>query len=188
MKSKKLFFGWRWIPILVLGLVSILFSSVKSTQSIGSAIDPVEYAEIMAISEKLPHTGILKEIKSSENDRYIYLKVDERYITELNPLLKKERPLAPKAKQGAHISVILNQESQNLPEIIPELEKEYHFAVEKIKTLQVKKMIENQMKEVTWYIVIVKSPELSKFREKYHLPLLPHKNQQFHISFGEEVE
>jgi len=128
--------------------------------------------------QHLPQEGTL----ARNSDGFVYLKVDNAYISELFPMLHlqskgyREPPYSrTKDSPGAHISVIYVDEH-----ITPaEIGQTFHFDVENI-------VIVNQGKKSSYAILQVKSAELEKLREKYGLsPKL--KGHEFHISIAKKV-
>lgn len=119
----------------------------------------------------------------AKSDGYVYLKVDDRYIHLLFPLLglKEEGFQEPpyfrrKDAPGAHISVIYAGEH-----IAPkELGQTFHFTLKRIILVKASKF-------KTYAVLQVNSPELEKLREKYGLSpkLFGH---EFHISIAQKTE
>lgn len=138
--------------------------------AVQQAAAPVEWA-----IEHLPQSGVLKVAR----DGFVYLKVDDRYIDELFPLLDKpeyrkppyfRRPNAP----GAHISVIYVDERHKTG-WIDEIGHKYSFKITGMGSVPA---------DTQEYIVLeVAAPGLERLREKYGLsPLL--KGHQFHITIA----
>ena len=122
---------------------------------------------------KLPHEGKLIQQK----DGYAFIKVDDRYINELFPLLQAKGFHKPpyfrrKDAPGAHISVIYKNEQVKLGEV----GQVFHFSIKNIATIKTDNGIS--------YIVLnVDAPELEKLRTKYGLgPRL--NNHEFHITIA----
>lgn len=123
----------------------------------------------------LPHSGVLKDNGSG----YIYVKVDDKYIYDLFPLVKEAGFSIPAYfrradSPGAHISVFYENETRRLPDI-QEVGRVFTFVPENISHVRAGR---NE------YIVLqVKSPELEQLREKYGLrPLL--QGHEFHITIA----
>jgi len=126
--------------------------------------------------EHLPQTGILEV-----SDGFVYLKVDDRYIHELFPMLHRDRYEKPPyfrrpTAAGAHISVLYLQDIGS-HRSIPELGHKFSFTLMNI--VYVPPRYRN-------YIVLeVKSLELEALREKYGLPPLL-KGHEFHITIAKK--
>lgn len=145
------------------------------------ALDTQAEQEVVVYAQKnLPNVGFLK-IKHG----YVYLKVDNKYIKTLLPMLHNpaleeppyfRRPGAP----GAHISVVYTDERGKLPRFIPEINKTFRFTVIGFKSV-------TTGKGKSYYVLTVDSPELEEFRKKYDLsPLL--KGHPFHITIAISYE
>lgn len=133
----------------------------------------IEYAK-----EHLPTNGKLV-LKS---DGFAYLKVDDRYIHDLFPMLElkdngfdKPPYFRNRKAPGAHISVF-NENEHIKPQ---EIGQYFNFTIKEIK-------IVNLSNGVSYAVLEVESPELEKLREKYGLPpkLLGH---DFHISLAKKT-
>jgi hypothetical protein len=134
--------------------------------------------EIIAIAQKdLPSQGILKK----NQDGYVYLKIPDRYVKRLFPLIKEPGFSIPYAirrhtKVGAHISVFYKDETR-LFGPMNEIGKIYTFEPRNIKRVRA------GAKE---YIILeVRAPELENLRKRYGLsPKL--LNHEFHITLAEK--
>lgn len=126
----------------------------------------------------LPHQGVLKD----NGKGYIYLKVDDRYITKLFPMLEIPGFVEPpfihrKTDTGAHISVFYVNETKNLPKIA-EIGKTYSFTPKHLS-------IVNPSRYTEYAVIVVDAPELEDLRLKYNLtPKL--QNHDFHITIGKK--
>lgn len=163
---------------LKLLFISVLLStqtiSAHETASISSQTswtEALHYAHF-----HLTHEGPLLR----KQDGFVYVKVDDRYIRELFPLLdltdKEFHPVPyfrSESAPGAHISVFYVSE-----DIIPtELGLFFPFEVKRIELVEAK--------HATYAILVVESPALEKLREHYHLnPKL--QNHEFHISIAKK--
>lgn len=128
--------------------------------------------------QNLPLEGQLR-VKS---DGFVYLKVDDRYIHTLFPMLGvknegyREPPYfrSPEAP-GAHISVFYENEKIH-PE---EVGKLFHFKLKGLRKVRPSKYSE-------YLILEVDSPELEELREKYGLaPKL--QGHEFHITLAKKT-
>ena len=72
-----------------------------------------------------------------------------------------------------------------MPKNIPELGKEFSFTLDQLDKVVTNKT-ENDS-QTSWYIITVKSQELSAFRKKYKLTSLPYGEHEFHISIAKQV-
>ncbi|MBA3239538.1 MAG: hypothetical protein H0T62_14510 [Parachlamydiaceae bacterium] len=128
--------------------------------------------------EHLPLTGELV----FKSDGYAYLKVDDRYIRSLFPMLglQKEGFRVPpffrtKNSPGAHISIFYAKEH-----IVPkEIGQTFHFNLKNI-------VIVNTSTGSSYAILKIESPELEKLREKYGLNPKP-SGHDFHISLAKKT-
>lgn len=138
--------------------------------------DTKPWQDVLAYAQKhLPMHGKLVQ----RNNGYVYLKVDDRYIHDLFPMLHAEgfheppyfrRDDAP----GAHISVFYENEH-----IAPdEIGDEFNFALDEIVMVQLKK-------NLSYIVLRVNSPELEKLRVKYGLSKKLN-NVEFHISIAKK--
>ncbi len=135
------------------------------------------WAQTLIAAKNLPAEGTLVQ----KPDGYAYVKVDDRYIHDLFPLLKAvgfEKP--PYFRRGdapgAHISVFYEKEHIKAEEV----GKKYLFTLRKIVLVK--------PKENLFYIVLeVDAPELERLRQKYGLhPKL--NRHEFHITIARKVE
>lgn len=177
-----------YLKFLIIGILIL-----SSCQQRTNLID-VDNSQILSKAEQLPHEGVLKVVPSSDRydaeARFIYLEVDDRYISELYPLLKERDFLSDKNQNGAHITVFLNKESERLPETIPEIGQVFHFTIDKLKIATVTKFDPKTEKHFKkeYIILEVKSPELETLRNKYEFPALPYGTQQLHITIAEKID
>lgn len=151
----------------------VLFSALGYTAGIP---EKFENEVAMEYALNLPQEGIL-HIKEG----YLYLKVDDRYIHHLFPLLEQSEleipdyfrsPSAP----GAHISVIYETERQQLPPQIPEVGQTFDFYIKDFYSIFLR-----DHEEII--VLVVESPMLEDFRVKYGLSekLLGH---EYHITLA----
>jgi hypothetical protein len=125
----------------------------------------------------LPQEGILIR----KWDGYVYLKVDDRYIHALFPLLglqtkgfREPSYFRSWNSPGAHISVFDADEH-----VVPkELGQLFHFKLKKIKIVKLKS-------QTDYAILEVEAPELERLRTQYGLrpKLFGH---DFHISIAKK--
>lgn len=115
---------------------------------------------------QLPHEGTLQKI----DDGMIYLKVSDRYIYELLPLLPttlSPPPYFGPGLIGANIPIIcaheLNKASLSK---LPPIGTTYTFTLDSIQSVTQK----NDAKPMTAYFLRVQSPDLQKIRKKAGLP------------------
>lgn len=133
----------------------------------------VEYAR-----QRLPLEGKLV----MKADGFGYLKVDDRYIHTLFPMLGlyekgfREPPYFRRSNSpGAHISVFYVGEHISPKEI----GQTFHFDLKRIRMV-------HPSRKASYVVLEVSSPELEKLREKYGLSpkLLGH---EFHISLAKKT-
>lgn len=166
----------KTIYLLLLGILLSFTSTVFTLQPESSTIERISPVTQWA-QEHLPQTGTLREGR----DGYVYLKVDDRYIYELFPMLSAPEYTKPsffrrKDSPGAHISVFYVGE-RNQTGKIKEIGQKYSFEISDLAWVPPK---------THQYIVLeVSSPELEQLRTKYGLsPLL--KGHQFHITIAKK--
>lgn len=149
------------------------------TQASQAVFAPTWEEVVEFVDHNLPLEGKLV----AKSDGYVYVKVDDRYIKELLPMLGLyeegfreppyfRRPNAP----GAHISVIYADEH-----VIPkeEMGKTFTFTPKNI-------VIVHPKRYVSYAILQVESPELEKLRLKYGLkPKL--QGHEFHITIAKKT-
>ena len=137
----------------------------------------VPYAQALAYAQKnLVHEGTLVQ----QSDGYAYVKVDDRYIHDLFPLLhaepdyKKPPYFRRKNAPGAHISVAYGDEHIKLKEV----GQRFSFSIKDI-------VIVSPKKNVSYIILQVESPALEALRKSYGLgPKL--QGHEFHISLAKK--
>ena len=151
---------------------------IAPTPTPTAAPKAVPYTEALAYAQKnLAHEGILIQ----KPDGYAYLKVDDRYINDLFPLLHaqpnyKKPPYFRRNNQpGAHISVIYKDENIKLKEV----GQKFSFKIRDITTVN--------PKNNSYIILQVDSPELEKLRTSYGLGPKLH-GHEFHISIAKKTE
>lgn len=133
----------------------------------------LEYAQ-----KNLPKEGYLVQ----NPDGYAYIKVDDRYIDELYPLLKVENEgftkppfFRRKDSPGAHISVFYKDEHV----MAKEIGKKFNFSLKRIETVKVNK-------HKSFIVLTVEAQALEKLRKSYNLaPLL--QGNEFHISLAKKI-
>lgn len=162
---------------LIFLILFLIFSSCERCYIKDSSTKTDQWPHAVSYAnEHLPKVGKLVQ----QSDGYAYVKVDDRYIHELFPLLKLDagftkppyfrREDAP----GAHISVVYEDENVTLSEA----GKEFSFALKNFKLVETK--------DSTSFLVLeVDAPELEKLREKYGLSKKL-KNHEFHITVAKK--
>ncbi len=137
-----------------------------------------QWANVVSFAQQqLPLMGTLVQ----QADGYAYVKVDDRYINELFPMLHAQGFSKPpyfrrSDSPGAHISVLYENEHVRAVEA----GRQYAFTLNDIIVVTTKK-------KISYIILQVKAPELEMLRQKYGLsPLL--RNEQFHITIAKKVE
>jgi len=142
-------------------------------QSQGPWENIVDYAR-----QNLPLQGTLM----ANSDGFVYLKVDDKYINTLFPLLKlkeagfrKPPYFRREDSPGAHISVFYVKEHVKPTEV----GQTFHFSLKDV-------VIVNPSKRASYAILQVDAPELEALREKYGVgpKLFGH---EFHISLAKKV-
>jgi hypothetical protein len=141
------------------------------------SLTPLHIPELMRAAKQLQCYG---KLARSDNN-LIYLDVDDAYIHQLFPFLKKEQIKKPdyfkEGSVGAHISVIYPEE----PAVIMDkyLGKEYHF--------KIKELVTAEIHSKNYHVLLVDSPMLEQLRNNHDLPSkLNFKNYfiDFHITIG----
>lgn len=174
---------YRLITKLLILLFSLIVAGglfyTQSRTSTPTTVSSHEFQKVLDYArENLPQTGQL-EVKS---DGFVYLKVDDRYIRNLYPMLELRRDgfRAPpyfrtKEAPGAHISVFYENEH-----VVPvEKGQTFHFTVKNIAIVKASKY-------TSYAVLEVDSPELEKLREKYgKSPKL--FGHDFHISIAKKT-
>jgi hypothetical protein len=148
----------------------------------------IENPEVIAKAEQLPHQGIFKKSSGKEkhHETYFYLKVDDRFITELAPLLKEQGVVPDHHFDGAHITVFLDREGRDLPNDLPEVGHTYRFTIKNLSTVEIRKYVEpDKHVFIQEYMVIVEAPELEALRQKYGFSPLPYGKDGFHITIAQ---
>ena len=161
--------------------ITLFLLLLITTGQIWSSGIPVKFENEIALNyakEKLEALGTLKI-----NEGYIYLKVDDRYIFDLLPMLTQDNLETPpyfrsEKSPGAHISVIYETERSLLPPVIPEIGDTFEFTLVDFYSIFIA-----DHKEV--YVLVITSPQLEAFRVKYgRTPkLLGH---EYHITVAEK--
>ena len=136
------------------------------------------FAEALAYAQKnLPHVGTLIQ----KPDGYAYIKVDDRYINELFPLLNApsgyEKPPYFRRDNlpGAHISVVYKNEKIKLKEA----GQKFSFTIRDITTV-------SPNSKNSYIILQVDAPELENLRKRYKLGAKLN-GHEFHISLAKKT-
>jgi len=123
-------------------------------------LTPIDQPELItAAIQDISLQGILNQTKAG----YVYLKVDDRFIHTLFPLLQTtQKKLPPYFEKpyniGAHISVIYKEEIKNL-QPIAEIGSTFHF--------NILELCEIKMNEKIFFALIIEAHELITIRKKY---------------------
>ncbi|MBF0206981.1 MAG: hypothetical protein HQK53_08815 [Oligoflexia bacterium] len=174
------------VSIFVFSLVfiSMLFSLAVAAKVVDSGRGTIQYLdEVSSYAKKhLPLSGVLNKKTSG----FWYLKVDDAYINEVYPKIKKLLPrgffMAPylnrKSGVGAHISVAYEKES--IPQVMSsELGKSFSFEPKEFKIVGSKKK--------QYAVLVVNADSLKDFRLRAKLsPLL--QNHEFHITIAQKKD
>lgn len=153
---------------------------ISYTQTLTEA-NPIQHADnVMRWAEyRLPHSGILTE----KSDGFVYVKVDDRYIDSLLPILANDAYTKPpyfrrEDSPGAHISVFYVDEREQTG-VIKEIGQRYSFRIDGLAVVP---------KKTQEYIVLqIISPELEQLRQKYGLsPLI--NGHDFHITIAQKKQ
>lgn len=164
------------VKIYCFGLLLLLSSCQRCQIKKDQESVQGKYAGALAYAQKnLPLEGKLVQ----QADGYAYIKVDDRYIHELFPLLQaadegfKKPPYFRRSDApGAHISVFYENEHVKAQEA----GTSFAFTLNDIKAIDVNKY-------ESYIILQVSAPELEKLRKHYGLsPKL--KGHEFHISIA----
>lgn len=171
----------RFLPAL------FLFFALSLTPLTSYAGDWVleDQAYVVDEARGICAAGILKQ----KDNGYLYVQVDNRFVTEILPLIQVEGKIVPpvhvtsKKGIGAHISVMYeNERINNEIWTINEIGNEFSFQVLELRTVKIIK--EGKAKKL--WLLAVSCPELSVLRESYGLkPLL--KGHDFHITLGYQI-
>lgn len=160
-------------------LFILAFSSQAICFEIGAPyIQETDWSKAVRFAnQNLPKNGVLKR----KSDGFVYLKVDDRYIYDLLPMLgieHEEFRIPPYFRSteapGAHISVFYSDENVNPSEV----GQIFEFTPKKIRVVRAGR-------HAKYAILVVESPQLEELRKRYGLsPLL--KNHEFHITVGKK--
>jgi hypothetical protein len=123
-----------------------------------------------AIVARALHFFNLEGFLRKTSDGYLFLKVDDKLIHKLYPLLKHHGATKPPYfhhidRVGAHIPVMTREETENLPSKVSEMGTTYPFTITGC----------HEMVPQEWdgikkaWVLTIDSPELQELREKYHL-------------------
>lgn len=114
-------------------------------------------------------------------NNFVYLDIDNDYINHLFPLLQNQLFKKPsyfcEKSVGAHISIIYPEENREVDKA--DWNQEHRFIV--------KGLVETEISQKIYCVLLVESPSLLYLREKYCLPdLLSFKGYSigFHITIG----
>jgi hypothetical protein len=122
--------------------------------------------------EKLQNQGTLQQT----SDGFTYLKVSDKYISELIKQVARpgfELPTAQISVDGAHIAVIQGNEAKNIK--LLELGQTVNF-----KPLGFYTIVQHDKE---YFMLAVEAPDLAKLRKKYGLTAQP-DNHAFNITIG----
>jgi len=157
-------------------MIKLLLSIILLTFSfplVSSAPQPFTNEAALTLANHLAHRGELRE-----RDGFVYIKVDDRFIHDIFPLLtqpqiKKPAYFRRADAPGAHISVFYETESKKIGSVA-EIGMIFNFEVIELRSVAIQKG-----KDV--FLIAVKAPELEALRRKYGLqPLL--QGHDFHIT------
>lgn len=163
----------------------VLVALILMTGTIFARPPVMQYQpQVLEQAKEYPLEGRLQQTK----DGYTYVKVDDRYITDLIRLIdttgrmRMPRSMTTKNGIGAHISVFYANELQKLKiHELPELGEKYSFKIKEIQTIDQQVLPRQRL-----WIITVEAPELEQLRRSYGMkPLL--KGHEFHITIGMET-
>lgn len=145
----------------------------------GPSYQVEEQPAAMTLALSLPTTGIVKQKKNG----FLYLDVDNSFITEVIPYLDISATIKPlktgSKSMGAHISIMTEDEAKKLNLLtVPEVGSEISFEVLEIRSFSVSGA-------KTWAIIVT-APSLEALRVQYGLPPKL-QNHDFHITLGKEA-
>jgi len=158
--------------LTLLGFIGYYFSTIKDAPyTLSSKQYVVDYA-----IQNLPLEGTLMK----NPDGFVYLKIDDRYVHTLYPMLGlkeegfKQAPyFRRKNAPGAHISIFYKDEHINPKEI----GQKFHF--------QPKKIVIVKAGNAKYALLQVDAPELEKLRSEYGKTSKLHGNE-FHIAIAKK--
>lgn len=134
------------------------------------------FYQVLTLAQSLPKSGMLIQ----QPDGYAYLKLDDRYIHELFPMLdaepgfKKPPYFRRKNAPGAHISIIYEDEKVSLKEV----GQTFTFELKDIRVVNTGK--------ANFIVLEVFAPNLEQLRASYGLkPKL--KGHEFHITIAKKA-
>jgi hypothetical protein len=133
----------------------------------------------------LDNCGTLKQ----KDNGYVYLDVNDAFISEILPLIETEGRLVPpryftsRKGIGAHISVMYENEriAHDIWQIA-ELGNKYSFNVQEIRSVKI--CTKGKMKKL--WLLALEAPTLERLRENYGLPNKLH-GHDLHITVGYQV-
>lgn len=118
---------------------------------------------------------------------FVYVDVDDEYIYQLFPFIKKKRYELPPyfnrpLGHGAHISVIYEREAQKY--CIPLIEEA--GAMISFKIVGCKEVIPSYSETIeSAFVIEIQAPFLDRIRQKYGLPAPQHP---YHITIGVKLK
>lgn len=181
MKHKR-FLAWiasLTLVFLLLALGLYLQNNSSTDQREESAKEKRWEKAFEYAKEQLPKEGVLRR----KRDGFVYLKVDDRYIHALFPLLdlKKEGFRKPPyfrsfESPGAHISVFDSKDKVRPKEI----GQTFSFELKKITVV-------HPSAGTSYVILELDAKELESLREKYGFPPKI-RHHEFHISLGKQLK
>ncbi|CAN5258890.1 hypothetical protein BH10PSE19_BH10PSE19_20820 [soil metagenome] len=165
----------RFVSVLVLGL--LLSSGVYAAK-----IKVLDNPTLIKAAEALPQQGVLRQ----DANGYVYLVVSPDYISKLFPLLSMPQVSKNDALSGAHISIFYPKEAQRRKiGALPEVGKTFNFKITGLSRIDVKRCVNEDDGNRTWYVLTVESPELTALRERFGYSA---KRFHPHISIGYEQQ
>jgi hypothetical protein len=122
-------------------------------------LTPIQEPKLMAITANIPSQGMLHQTETG----YVYLKVDDRFIHRIFPLLKTtQKKLPPYFAEpyniGAHISVIYKEEIKKL-QPIAEIGSTFHF--------NILELCEIKINEKVFFALTIQADGFITLRKKY---------------------
>lgn len=175
---KKIVIVFLALFTFYIGYTSYGFSQPSAVEEEPTTETALSWPEIVTYAKKnLPQEGILVQ----NPDGFAYLKVDDRYIHDLFPLLGLEKEgfteppyFRSKTAPGAHISIFYVDEK-----VVPEeVGQTFPFKLENI-------VIVKPTKDTSYAVLQVASPELEALRKKYGLSPKLH-GHEYHISIAKK--
>lgn len=170
----------KYIKIILLAvfLATTIFKFSGWKESSSTTVEaPTTWQNVLSYAqENLPLEGQL----AADRDGFTYLKVDDRYIHDLYPMLGlrdngfREPPyFRTKNSPGAHITVFYSDEHVSPAEV----GKTFHFKLKDIEIVS--------SKNGSFAVLQVEAPELESLRQKYGLRGKIH-GHEFHITLAKK--